>query len=1007
MNRRRFVKDSLLTSLAGITGGGLFTAKPLVAAENLKPAGATRQPVTPHRLYDHLLAPREHPDYTRRHVQPPGWDTFEGRSHLITLRDFEIENGLIVRYQERIDKYVVRHELGDVLWISYPILAARNLGDLADEIKRRNLFLFDVWGYVPGSGPGSYWQQFRVPAGVFELLESKLGTHWLGMDNGEQDGRYIGGYASELYPSSAGRREQYLNFQRHFERLTGELGNKMSTLVSLNFGHYFLKEGIYTFIGAETAQALPNGQVFYAFIRGAGKQYGVPWFGNASGWNRWGWKQYTPDVHDGPYSGGPTHGASLSLLKRLFYSHILYNSMMVGFDTSYFHSVQHPPATEWVEGDELSPMGLMQRAAGQWLQAAGQPGVMMTPVALMLDFFAGWTFPRHLYTSNVYRVWGNLPYEPGDYLTDGVLDMMYPGYQDSSYFHDESGFITPTPYGDMADCLLSDAPSWLLARYPLLVIAGELGGGAEIRDKLAAYVEQGGRLILTAGNLAKLPGGLAGIQAGISLKRFGKGTALRVGARRMVEDRPFELQALVLPKAARVLAECSGVPAAVVMPFGKGDITVLASPFGVSAKETEGVGALLAGQLQNEVDKPLPNPYPLLKHARAILDEALRAQMLFAAGEGLSLITCRKGPGEYTLGVTNNSWSARPFKIISRCGPIESIRELSLDQSEKGAQGQLPEGLEKSHLGVSDDKNIAGGDVRIFAVRVKEENIDAIAHVVPPARPRGRALPLRRARSLKEEVLLRPTFFEHFDSIVMDWRYVQERDPDQLKRESAWIRLQRLGCLVDFTSGINLFPDLCLVDNSELDYAASMAAIEGVMAKMEALEVRHLILSLNRQPENNFTRDQTWQSFAQTLRRICERAQEQQSTVHLRLSVGAPSQDLRRVVELTSKVDAPNFRLAPSTALLLSRKNDMAEFTGQLQGKIGLWLVSAPRIDLAGRVWNINAPIRECNDPRALAQILALAPEAPLVFDANYKDLDDEYLDARFLQEILPAMLRT
>jgi len=97
---------------------------------------------------------------------------------------------------------------------------------------------------------------------------------------------------------------------------------------------------------------------------------------------------------------------------------------------------------------------------------------------LMLDFFAGWTFPRHLYTSDVYRVWGNLPYEEGDYLTDGVLDMVYPGYQNASYFHDESGFIAPTPYGDMADCLLGDAPAWLLARYPLLVIAGELGGGA-------------------------------------------------------------------------------------------------------------------------------------------------------------------------------------------------------------------------------------------------------------------------------------------------------------------------------------------------------------------------------------------------------------------------------------------------------------------------------------------------------------------------------------------------
>jgi hypothetical protein len=79
-----------------------------------------------------------------------------------------------------------------VIWPSYPILFASNPGELADEIRRRGLFLFDVWGYAPGSGPGGYWQQFKPPAGVFDLLQSRLGERWLGMDNGEQDGRYMG-----------------------------------------------------------------------------------------------------------------------------------------------------------------------------------------------------------------------------------------------------------------------------------------------------------------------------------------------------------------------------------------------------------------------------------------------------------------------------------------------------------------------------------------------------------------------------------------------------------------------------------------------------------------------------------------------------------------------------------------------------------------------------------------------------------------------------------------------
>jgi len=269
------------------------------------------------------------------------------------------------------------HELGDVVWPSYPILFATNLVELAAEIKRRDLYLFDVWGYVPGSGPGGYWQQFRPPAGVFAMLESVLGERWLGTDIGEQDGRYIGGYANQMTPSSAGRWGQYLNFQHHFERMGDDLGHRHATLVSLNFGHYLLKEGTYTLIGAETAQALPNSQVYCAFIRGAGKQYGVPWFGNASIFNRWGFKTYGSSGQSDGYVHGPTKGTSLSLLRRLLYSHILYNSVAVGFENG------------WFEGDRLSPIGRVQQSAQRWVKEHGQPGVMHTPVALLLDFSSG------------------------------------------------------------------------------------------------------------------------------------------------------------------------------------------------------------------------------------------------------------------------------------------------------------------------------------------------------------------------------------------------------------------------------------------------------------------------------------------------------------------------------------------------------------------------------------------------------------------------------------------
>ena len=917
------------------------------------------------RVYTHLLEPREHPDYERRHVKPPSWHTFGNRTQFAALRGFPVEEGRIVRIAETIDQYTTIHRLGNVVWPSYPIVFAENLGELADEIDRRGLFLFDIWGYVPGSGPGGYWQQYEVPHEVFPLLESRLGERWLGMDIGEQDGRYIGGYASQMLPVSGDRFEQYLNFQRHFERMGDELGNKLSTLVSLNFGHHFLKEGTYTTIGAETAQALPNGQVYYAFIRGAGKQYGVPWFGNASVWNRWGWKVY--GTVNKPESGpqpGSTKGTSLNLLKRLLYHHILYNCIIVGFESS------------WFDGEALSPIGRIQQAAQEWVLETGSPGVMATPVAVMVDFFSGWSFPRHLYTGNVYRVWGNVPYGPGDHLTDGVLDMLYPGYQDASYFHDERGFISPTPYGDVADCLLSDAEGWLLARYPVLVVATELTGGVEIRDKLEAYAAAGGHLVVTAGNVAKFPDGLGGVIVSGEPRDPGEG-ASDLGP----------LYALDLPDTARVIVAHDKAPVVVEVGLGAGRVTVFASPFGVSAK---------AGRvdLANEVDRPLEKPFPLLPHVRAALDRTFRGQMLFEAGERLSLVTCRKGPGEYTLAIANNALSPRTFRIVSHCGPIQSVQELVLDQSEKGAVGYLPEGFEQAEVGVGDEGAIAGGDVRIFSVRVREESVQEIPHSAPPARARGRALPLRGQRSLKEQILVRPTFFEHFDGAAVEWRYLHDRDIAALEREAGWLERQGLRLWVDFTSGVNLYPDLRLVDNHAGPYAESMAAIEDVLNKMQAWGAHDAVLSLHRVPENNIGREETRQSFEDTLRAICAQAAALNIQVYLRAST-KDGRALGDYVRLIERVAAPNLKLAASVALLLERDIEPGAVADIVGSTLGLWLVSAPAHDVAGRMWSTNAPIAGYGEAERLAQLLATAPDAPALLDAVYANQDVEYLDAR------------
>ncbi len=892
----------------------------------------------PKRVYSRLLEPAEHPDYRRRAVRPPDWATFGFRPQFTCLRSFEVRDGRLVGFAEELARYTREHRLGRVIWPSYQVLFAANLGELAEAIAREELFLFDIWGYVPGSGPGGYWTQFKAPPEALRLLEATLGPRWLGTDFGEQDGRYLNGYAAQMTPASAPRAEQYLHFQRHFERMGDDLGHRHAALVSLNFGHYLLKEGTFTLIGAETAQALPNSQVYYAFIRGAGKQYGVPWFGNASVFNRWGFKRYvTPGQTDG-YPFGPTKGTSLSLLKRLLYTHLLYNSMIAGFETG------------WLEDSGLTPIGSLQQAAVRWTERHGMPGVMHTPVALLLDFHCGWSFPRHLYSEKIYRVWGNLPYGEGDYLTDAVLDLLYPGYQDASYFHDERGFNVATPFGDIADCLLSDAAGWLLARYPVVVVAGELSGGAELRDKLEAYVAGGGHLVITRANLAKLPGGLGGI---------------------------------------------ADAPRDATVEFGRGRLTLLASPLGVRKSGIE-------GPLRSEIDRTLAKPYVLEPSVRETLTAVFQSQMLFVAGESLSLVCGRRGPGEYTVGIANNSWRELPLHLECRCGKIVAVEELPIETGERAAEGFLPEGTSAPDLGRNTATTIAGGDVRVFRVRVADEAVIEIGHQVPAPRPEGRLLTLRRATSIKEAVLSRPTFFEHFDGVLVDWRYVQEREISVLRAEAGWIGRQGLRVVADLTSGVDLYPGLRLVENDPAEHAASLATIEAVVTKLAALGGRDLLLSLHRAPENNYAAEETLASFERTLRRMADFAQSRQVTVHLRTGLGHSPYPAAQQAALVGRVGRPNLRSAPMLSRWMADQREGGGPGVPPATESDLWLVAACRFDHAGDCYDLHAPLAQMtpSDRQQAESWLAAARGRTVVFDALLGSLDDEYREVRALRSL-------
>ena len=262
----------------------------------------------------------------------------------------------------------------------------------------------------------------------------RTGDSFTGMSNAEQDGRYLSGFANQMDRPAGGQthpdrelaleargselRRNYLQFHRHFQKMTDDLGSRMDSVNSLWFPHYFAKTGLYTALGAEIAQSLPNAQIFYSFLRGAGKQYGKTWWSTPSIWNTWGEKTCTSA------SACSNSGTSLSLLRRLMYSQILYRSQFFCFEWAWtFSDPNNPPFNR-----SLTPIGKLQVAGKQFVETH-EVGTHLANAAVLLDFYSGYAPPRHMYTGfdSYYRSWGNLPFASADYFAHGILDMIYPG----------------------------------------------------------------------------------------------------------------------------------------------------------------------------------------------------------------------------------------------------------------------------------------------------------------------------------------------------------------------------------------------------------------------------------------------------------------------------------------------------------------------------------------------------------------------------------------------------
>ena len=241
-------------------------------------------------------------------------------------------------------------------------------------------------------------------------------------------------------------------------------------------------------IGLELGENIAFTQSKLAFARGAARASSKPWSVQVSPWFGPACTTSGPMRKEGDITRGLDAGHSLSLYERLWLHSWFAGAAMVTPENSIAIFFEKPEAP-WT----LTSHG--RKAAEVYgLMRSHDRGVPFTPIAIVLDRFAG-------YNGYMGKPWGILDPTPADTEIRDLFDhQLFPG---GDHIHTrpdpenpESSYLRPTPYGELFDVLLSDAPQNILSDYPVIFLAGDISFDVAFLTELENALRHGSQLLL-------------------------------------------------------------------------------------------------------------------------------------------------------------------------------------------------------------------------------------------------------------------------------------------------------------------------------------------------------------------------------------------------------------------------------------------------------------------------------------------------------------------------------
>jgi len=370
----------------------------------------------------------------------------------------------------------------------------------------------------------------------------------------------------------------HATFQASAGAMWSELIPAQSTS-STSFAHALESWGVRT-LGMETAAVQPATAMRIAFTRGAARQYGgnflyyhAPNFGDTA----------TTFTHAQNFAGpdyffhsryGPTMGPSLSWYRKNYYLYYMAGASAIYLEQGHDQFFKPGPGEHPFQ---LNPLGRITDEFIHFAETHKERGVPYTPVAFLLDPAHGWDMTD----------WPQLPLgvSPVNRSDRALRELFLAAYYPASVDEGEPATadrqaFTNAVFGDIFDVLVaSEQKAEALDAYRAIVVGGRVEWTPAWGQRLKAYAQKGGTVVLNSAQVKGLPEELTGVRSLGSTAEADDAVCLSKGEARTDLSGQVYRYERVEPRGADVLIKTpQGDPLVTINRVGRGRIVYVAVP---------------------------------------------------------------------------------------------------------------------------------------------------------------------------------------------------------------------------------------------------------------------------------------------------------------------------------------------------------------------------------------------------------------------------------------------